>query len=288
MLCVRRGGLGDTILCLPLLRALRERFPRVPLHFAGVPEFAQVLLEFLAVDAVRSVEGLQLWALAAGGEAAGRARERLLGYQTVVGDAPELLLLREARIETAVFEPMPRGGVHAADWALRQLGLPDPDPASGPLVAGRTDPGPGAPVLLHPGAGSPRKRWPRERFEKLARSLAAAGHALVVAAGPAELERDDPRQWRWPEGTAFHADAAGSATALAAVLQRSRACIGNDSGPVHLAAALSVPTVAVFGPTDPALWAPRGIAVRVVGRRTSGPPEAAVDDVLAALAGLTH
>jgi ADP-heptose:LPS heptosyltransferase len=49
------------------------------------------------------------------------------------------------------------------------------------------------------------------------------------------------------------------------MLARCAAFIGNDSGITHLAAAVGAPTLAVFGPTDPALWAPRGKAVRVVG-----------------------
>jgi heptosyltransferase-3 len=285
VLCVRRGGLGDTILCLPLLRALRARWPAAPLHFAGVPEFGGVLLRYAAVDLVRSSEALQLWALGAGGPMADAARARLAGYRAVYGDAPELALLGDAGPEVAVFDPLPRGtDVHAADWPLRQLGLPDPVPAAVPLLARRPDPGPDAPVLLHPGAGSVRKRWPRECWLELAAALAAAGNRVCVAAGPTELAGDDPLRWPWPTGTAHFADGTGCAWTLAQALLAARACVGNDSGAVHLSAALGVPTVAVFGPTDPRVWAPRGVAVQVVGWRTYGCAREGAAEVLDALA----
>jgi ADP-heptose:LPS heptosyltransferase len=69
---------------------------------------------------------------------------------------------------------------------------------------------------------------------------------------------------------------------LAAVLAESRGYFGNDSGVSHLAAALGVPTVAVFGPTDPAVWAPLGPEVSVVAPRGDA-PWPTVDDVLIAL-----
>ena len=104
--------------------------------------------------------------------------------------------------------------------------------------------------------------WPG--FAALARRLRAAGLPLVALAGPADgpavealleagaLEEEAlARDWPLPE--------------IAALLSLARAVVGNDSGPTHLAAAVGCPTVALFGPTDPAVWAPLGAHVRVVG-----------------------
>lgn len=271
------------MLCLPLLAALRRQHLRAPLHFAGVRESAEVLAAFGAADAVLSSEDLQLWALGGDSAASQRARERLRQYARVIGDAEELHHLPAGDPVVSVFAPLPKEpSVHAADWILRQLGFPDAKPDDGLLPARMAvpiDPS----VLLHPGAGSDRKRWPRPRFEELAQELVHAGQAVTVALGPVELERDDPRRWQWPDGTTF---VAVSTLALGYQLRSSRACVANDSGPAHLAAALGVPTVAVFGPTDPAVWAPRGNHVRVVGEPTQGPPDAPVASVLAALRDL--
>jgi ADP-heptose:LPS heptosyltransferase len=70
-------------------------------------------------------------------------------------------------------------------------------------------------------------------------------------------------------------------------LSLARAAVGNDSGPTHLAAVVGCPTVALFGPTDPAVWAPVGSHVRIVGARADdGAPWADVDQVEVALRAL--
>lgn len=286
VLCVRRGGLGDTLLCVPLLRELRRRWPGHPLHFAGVADHAVLLAAYGVVDRVLSSETLCLWALGTTGATGARARERLLGYQAVYGDAPELGALA-GHPEVRVFDPLPRQqGVHAADWVLRQLGMASTHAERDALLREQWSAPEDAPIALHPGAGSPQKCWPRARWEELAARLATAGRRLLVLAGPAELERADPRNWRWPGGTAFHCDP--DARVLARVLERADACVGNDSGPAHLAAALSMPTVVVFGPTDPRTWAPRGPRVRVLrGGEDDGWRWSDVDAVIDALAAVS-
>ena len=107
---------------------------------------------------------------------------------------------------------------------------------------------------------------------------------MAVLVGPVEVERDDPRRWPWPAPVAFVADR--STAALVTSLRSARALVGNDSGVTHLAALVRVPTVAVFGPTEPRVWAPQGAHVRVVGDPGSGAPDVAVERVLAALRAL--
>ncbi len=119
-------------------------------------------------------------------------------------------------------------------------------------------------LLVHPGSGSRDKCWPLERFVELARSLPSHGLAgAVFVVGPAEID------W-WPQErvSSLRAEAplivSPPLPVLAALCAGADAYLGNDSGPTHLAAAVAAPTVAMFGPTDPAHFAPRGQDVRVL------------------------
>jgi ADP-heptose:LPS heptosyltransferase len=103
-----------------------------------------------------------------------------------------------------------------------------------------------------------RKCWPLGRFASLAARLTTAGFRLLVCLGPAETENAARRQQivdAFPSAVL-----ANNLTVdvLAGVIGRCAALVGNDSGVTHLAAALGVPTLALFGPTDPVRWAPQG------------------------------
>lgn len=124
-------------------------------------------------------------------------------------------------------------------------------------------------MVVHPGSGSARKNWPIERFRALAEEHRACGRDVTWCIGPAEIESglaamlgDDVLRCE-------------SLVELAGRLATARRYIGNDGGITHLAAALGVPTVAIFGPTNPRLWAPRGGHVRVV----TGDPWPEVEEV---------
>jgi lipopolysaccharide heptosyltransferase I len=110
-------------------------------------------------------------------------------------------------------------------------------------------------VLLNPGAGWEGKQWPPERYGEVAQRLQALGLRSLVNFGPGEetLAR------------AVEAASCGAATALScsvgeliAFTRRAQLFIGGDTGPMHLAAALRVPVVALFGPTSPARNGPFG------------------------------
>jgi len=133
--------------------------------------------------------------------------------------------------------------VHAADLFLQQVG------GEGPALP-RIDCGPVARegfAVIHPFSGSPRKNWPIDRFRELALRL--------------------PTPARWIAGPEEDLDGATRFTSLGELarwLATARLYVGNDSGITHLAAAVGAPAVAIFGPTDPAIWAPRGDRVRVI------------------------
>jgi heptosyltransferase-1 len=110
-------------------------------------------------------------------------------------------------------------------------------------------------VLLNPGAGWGAKQWPAERYGFVARQLAGEGLKSLVNFGPGEDELAQAVV-RVSVGTAEAADC--TLTELIALTRRAKLLIGGDTGPMHLAAALRVPVVALFGPTDPGRNGPFG------------------------------
>ncbi len=110
-------------------------------------------------------------------------------------------------------------------------------------------------ALLNPGAGWGAKQWPAERYGEVAKRLSEDGVRCLINYGPGEEAL----------AHAAAASSAGSATlislsltGLIAFTRRAALFIGGDTGPMHLAAALAVPVVAIFGPTDPARNGPFG------------------------------
>ena len=99
-------------------------------------------------------------------------------------------------------------------------------------------------VILHPFSGSAKKNWPLEHFRELAAELGR----VEWTCGPEE-QLDGARRF-------------GDLAELAKWISGARLYIGNDSGITHLAAAAGTPVLALFGPTDPAIWCPAGAHVR--------------------------
>ena len=107
-------------------------------------------------------------------------------------------------------------------------------------------------VLLNPGAGWGAKQWPAERYGQIAKQLAQDGLKPVINVGPGEEEIARA------VGGGVAETFTGSLTQLIALTRRARLFIGGDTGPMHLAAALSIPVVGIFGPTNPARNGPFG------------------------------
>ncbi|MDD5720430.1 MAG: glycosyltransferase family 9 protein [Candidatus Krumholzibacteria bacterium] len=129
---------------------------------------------------------------------------------------------------------------------------------------------PGPFWALHPGAGKRQNCWPAERFAAVARRVAQLGIPVLVLHGPADRQAlagfRDALGEAVPTGAGAPvvvAPAVNVGTA-AAVLDRSDRFLCNDTGLMHVAGALGVPTLALFGPTDPALWKPPAAAVRAL------------------------
>ena len=121
-------------------------------------------------------------------------------------------------------------------------------------------------MVIHPGSGGRHKCWPLERFGALISALSKRGQQVRVVLGEVESES-------WPTRVLetwlrqYDAEQVESLDRLHEILKDAAAFIGNDTGPSHLAAAMGLQTIALFGPTSPLLWSPLGPAVRVLAPR---------------------
>jgi heptosyltransferase III len=282
ILVVRGGALGDGLLTLPALAALRTRWPLARITLVGprnVLPFARAAgLADRAVP-IEDEAGLTLMAANAEPPAWAAADLAVVWLQRWRAVAQRLAHWGAAQVLAGPSLPAADERVHVADHLFRVLAtgdigrsclarpLPVPDQA---LPAARQwwldHPLPAnVPVIaLHPGSGGRHKCWPQERYLALARRLTGAGQAVLVCLGPAESTSLRP----WRDLGQVQADCRIAydldLPTLAGLLGRCAGFIGNDAGVTHLAAALGLPTIAIFGPTDPDRWAPRGRSVRVL------------------------
>ncbi len=136
-------------------------------------------------------------------------------------------------------------------------------------------------AILHPGSGSPEKCWPLPGFIELAGALQDVGWRAVFLLGPVERELLNAKETA--DLRAVAAILSGeSLPATAALIASTQLFVGNDSGMSHLAAALGIKTMAVFGPTDPVIWRPLGEDVSVIQGPAAG-RWPSVEDVLRGL-----
>lgn len=241
-LVIRPGAIGDAIVSLPAVAWLRP-------SEIWCPEQNIPLFEHLAPARSLVAEGLDSLRLSPATLA------RLSRFRRIVswyGARREDFRwqVRELPFEFHTAIPPAGCGMHAVDYYLAQVGAP---PGAVPQLPFRARSAGFA--VIHPFSGSPVKNWPLERF-RAAADLLRPHLPVYWCAGPEEELENAVR----------FADLRGLARWLAA----AAVYIGNDSGISHLAAACGVPVIALFGPTDPQVWAPRG---RVCVLPFAAPPE---------------
>ena len=238
ILVIRACAVGDFILNLPALEALQRCHKTATFTLVGYPATLSLARDFLNIGNIHSID-VPPWS-----RLFYEPIEDLSFDQAIVWMKNDVVAenLRNSGISRVIHaEPFPRSG-HAAAHLLATLALAAPE------LPDRWNPT-NEHIVLHPGSGSPRKNWPH--FIELAERL----ESPVFLVGPAEAEFDTGRFVRM-ENLELRA--------VAHTLARSRGFVGNDSGTTHLAAYLGVPTIALFGPTDPNVWGPIGRRVQVM------------------------
>jgi heptosyltransferase-2 len=274
-LVIAPNWIGDAVMSLPVLRALRRRHPGDRL----------AVLARSGPAAVYRAEGSADEVLGRGAFLPDARRARAGGFDEVwllpnsfraallafLSGAPRRLGYATDRRGALLTEalPPPPGTAHQLrdyDALLRHEGIPpDTDPPALPIPPAAAERAraalsaasvPAGFVALCPGsATAPEKRWPGPRYSALAGLLAARGIPCVVAVGPSERELGQTVSAASPVPLpVIGADL--DPVELAGVLALARAAVSNDSGPAHLAAAVGAPTVVLFGPTDPRRTAP--------------------------------
>lgn len=295
ILVIRGGAIGDFLLTLPAISLLREAFPHARLEILGYEHIISLAASGGYADAVRSIE----YAAMAGffnpkADLDPELSAYFAGFQQVVSylydpDGFFAGNLRRCGVKNLI-EASPKVDVEG-DHAARQLARPlerlalylhdDVDTRLRPAAeqqaaadmilqtfAVQEEPRPL--VAIHPGSGGERKNWPPERWAALGQWLLSLpkkiGPRVLLVGGESDAKTLADLRAAWAahpiEGNLLVAENR-PLPELAALLTRCQLFIGHDSGISHLAAAVGVPCVLLFGPTDPDIWAPArpGIAV---------------------------
>jgi len=247
-LAIRPGAIGDFIVSLPALESLRTDYFEIWTASAHLP-----LIQF--ADRARSIVSTGLDLLGIAQSPPPGLVEQLRGFDSIVSwygaNRPEFRdLVHSLSLPFTFFPALPAwdSRVHAVDFYLEQTRLIARSIGDGvPRISCPVRRGNFA--VIHPFSGSPSKNWPLANFRALARELETC-MPVRWCGGPA----DPPL-----EGAVRIADLCE----LACFLASARLYVGNDSGITHLASAVGTPVVALFGPTDPAIWAPRGQRVEI-------------------------
>jgi heptosyltransferase III len=286
--------IGDAVISTSLIAYLLEHYPEARLTLVCGPLAEQVLHTVPRLDRL-IVLTKQPW-----------NRHWLSLVWVLLGSRWDLVIdLRDSAVSYAVRSPqtlrfrkadVPRRrveeladmvGLSTPPWPRLWLGAGQVA-AADQVLAGHT-----GPILaVAPGAGRPEKLWPVEQFAALVRQLTApdgtlAGAALMLLGGPGESALAAQMRLLLPDLPVIDLVDRLDLLSQAACMARASLFVGNDSGLTHVAAALGIPTVSVFGPTDPRQYAPfgprAGYAGGTVGGRVRQIDEITVAEVAAAI-----
>jgi heptosyltransferase-3 len=271
ILVLRGGALGDFIVTLPALAWLRNQWPASRIELAGNAVAAELGRREGLLDAVHSQHEARWSSLYSARALPADFAAWLADFDLVLNYWPD-----------PDGELAQRFPLHEGQRYLSAAALPQRAPAAAhyaqPLVElGRTHTAPDnfyrfknwtarlassrSKIALHPGSGSPRKNWPVENWIELTHWLRTeCRREVLIVLGEAERANGTAEKF------ADLGDIADSLplAELAAKLAGCHLFVGHDSGISHLAAACGLPCVLLFGPTDPAMWAPPSSAVQVL------------------------
>lgn len=280
-LILRGGAIGDFIVTLPAIAAIRERWPEAHIELIGYPHIARLALQNNLVNHVRSLDEAGMAAFFGSRpqftpeqityirsfdlvfswlhdfDGTVKTNLTLAGARQVVYGSP--LIPDHTHAADHLFKPLEQLALYT-DWALPRLRL-DAGTIQSAQEFMRQRHLVGPCWAIHPGSGSRKKNWPLDHFQACAAFLTQHGITPLYILGEA-----DEHERRTLETTVAPAQliTALNLTELAGVLSQCHGFIGNDSGITHIAAALDRPVITLFGPSNPTQWAPRGPRVLVL------------------------
>lgn len=278
MLIIRGGAIGDFILTLPVLSALRKHFPETRLEVMGYAHIAGLAMAGGLADAVKSIDSRAL----AGFFAPGTILEPELcdyfsGFNVILSylyDPDRIFQQNLTRCTGAQFiagphRPSETQEFHATATLLEpleRLAIFEADPVPRLCLPQETvQPKTGRPVLaLHPGSGSEKKNWPEILWLGLIERLVEGTHFdFLLVGGEAEGDRLERLAARMPPERTLVARSL-PLTKLAERLAGCDAFVGHDSGITHLAAALGLTGLVLWGPSAERVWRPLGERIRLL------------------------
>ncbi len=273
------------LLTLPALRIFRRAFPGLALGLMGRPERLSLVKFDLEAESLHSIDQAgTAYFYSDGGVLPPQLSAFFSSFSTVLvfgkdhGNILAKNLSRAGAERVITIPPFPpqESGVHVSEYlvgSLRTAGIEGQSsfsplrlPEEALTFAGNFRAGLGLKegervLAIHPGSGSPGKNWDAEKFAAVA-DWASERCQILLISGPARDGAEEVRGFV-KKARPLPVDNL-PLLRLAAVLQASTAYLGNDSGITHLAASLGLPTVALFGPTNPAFWGPKGPGVRII------------------------
>lgn len=261
VLVLRAIGLGDALTGVPALRALRRRFPDTPVILAAGPAVGRLLTAHRVVDGYVPTQGLAPLppmpppALAVDLHGNGPA-----SHDVVAGTGATRILTFAGPDDGYPDGPDWRPDEHEVRRWLRLVAsvgaVGDPEDLR---LGARRAPVDTGPVVVHPGAAFPSRRWPVDRWSALVTAVAGDGRRVVltgddreVALGQAVLAGVPRRLRHRVQSTAGRLDLAG----LIETIRAATCLVSGDTGAAHVATATGTPSVLLFGPTPPGWWGP--------------------------------
>jgi heptosyltransferase III len=283
ILVIRGGAIGDFILTLPALKALRHAYPETHIEILGYKHIAVLAENRFYAQALRSIEyGPLARFFANSSELPAELAEYFPSFDLIVSYLYDPDKVFETNVRRCGVQNLicgPARIVEHAGHAARQLAQPveelgitvaDLTEKVFPSVEDRkfarefvgTIPQPV--VAIHPGSGSPEKNWPLENWISLFSdgSGFVDSECLMVISGEADEDQTRQLERQWKDCAVLFAKNL-PLPYLAAVLEHS-IFIGHDSGISHLAAAAGANCILLFGPTNPDVWAPKNNNVRIL------------------------
>ena len=292
ILVIRGGAIGDFILTLPALRALRKAHPDAHVEILGYKHILALAENRFYAQAVRSIEYGPLSSFfASNSELTAELADYFASFELIVSYLYDPDRIFESNLRRCGVENLLSGPakiVEESDHAARQLARPIQE--LGIRVTDLTEKIflltedrqfaqeflrnlPRPIIAIHPGSGSKEKNWPLQNWIKLFSSNGRDSgpkdeatrlrrFSVVVIAGEADQEEIAQMDRHWTNGNILLARNL-PLPRLAAVLEHTT-FVGHDSGISHLAAAAGANCILLFGPTNPNVWAPKNQSVEVL------------------------